>query len=93
MLGLRRGAVQLVPYTPTWVILFQSERARLQHALGADALDIQPTPQRKPHLSNASLRQQHTLTLPSNHHARIMFGLLLTRAAEPAGKTPWCECR
>ena len=41
MLGLRRGAVQLVPYTPTWVTLFQSERARLKYALGADALDIQ----------------------------------------------------
>jgi GrpB-like predicted nucleotidyltransferase (UPF0157 family) len=41
MLGLRRGAVQLVPYTPSWVTLFQAERARLQDALGADALDIQ----------------------------------------------------
>src|SRR5919202_662499 len=41
MLGLRRGAVQVVPYTPTWVTLFQSERARLQCALGSDALDIQ----------------------------------------------------
>ena len=41
MLGLRRGAVQLVPYTPAWATLFQAERARLQHALGADALDIQ----------------------------------------------------
>jgi GrpB-like predicted nucleotidyltransferase (UPF0157 family) len=41
MLGLRRGAVQVVPYTPTWVTLFLSERARLQYALGADALDIQ----------------------------------------------------
>jgi len=41
MLGLRRGAVQLVPYTTIWAALFQSERTRLQHALGADALDIQ----------------------------------------------------
>jgi len=41
MLGLRRGAVQLVPYTPTWAVLFRAERARLQHTLGADALDIQ----------------------------------------------------
>lgn len=41
MLGLRRGAVQLVPYTPTWAILFQAERDRLQHALGDDALNIQ----------------------------------------------------
>ncbi|MFL5800334.1 MAG: GrpB family protein [Roseiflexaceae bacterium] len=41
MLGLRRGAVQIVPYTPVWVTLFESERARLQYALGADALDIQ----------------------------------------------------
>ena len=41
MLGLRRGAVELTPYTPAWATMFQSERARLQHALGADALDIQ----------------------------------------------------
>lgn len=41
MLGLRRGAVQLVPYTPEWATLFQAERARLQQALGDDALDIQ----------------------------------------------------
>jgi GrpB-like predicted nucleotidyltransferase (UPF0157 family) len=41
MLGLRRGVVQLVPYTPTWATLFQAERARLQQALGIDALDIQ----------------------------------------------------
>ena len=41
MLGLQRGAVQLVPYTPAWATLFQAERARLQSALGADALDIQ----------------------------------------------------
>ncbi|HEU5101631.1 MAG TPA: GrpB family protein [Roseiflexaceae bacterium] len=41
MLGLQRGAVELVAYTPIWATLFQSERARIQHALGADALDIQ----------------------------------------------------
>src|SRR5215216_1692761 len=41
MLGLPRGAVQLVPYTPTWAILFQSERDRLQDAVGTDVLDIQ----------------------------------------------------
>jgi GrpB-like predicted nucleotidyltransferase (UPF0157 family) len=41
MLGLQRGAVQLVPYTSAWATLFEAERARLQDALGADALDIQ----------------------------------------------------
>jgi GrpB-like predicted nucleotidyltransferase (UPF0157 family) len=38
---LRRGDVQLVPYSALWSALFEDERARLQHALGADALDIQ----------------------------------------------------
>src|SRR3954463_10318457 len=41
MLGLRRGNVQLVPYTPAWATLFEAERARLQHALDRQALDIQ----------------------------------------------------
>jgi GrpB-like predicted nucleotidyltransferase (UPF0157 family) len=41
MLGLRRGTVKLVPYTPAWAIVFQAERIRLQHVLGTDALDIQ----------------------------------------------------
>ena len=41
MLGLRRGAVQIVPYTPEWATLFQAERTRLQRALGAAAVDIQ----------------------------------------------------
>lgn len=41
MLGLPRGTVRLIPYTPEWATIFQTERARLQHALGADALDIQ----------------------------------------------------
>jgi GrpB-like predicted nucleotidyltransferase (UPF0157 family) len=41
MLGVQRGTVKLVPYTPEWTTLFHTERARLQQALGADALDIQ----------------------------------------------------
>jgi GrpB-like predicted nucleotidyltransferase (UPF0157 family) len=41
MLGLQRGTVKLVPSTPEWITLFHTERARLQQALGADALDIQ----------------------------------------------------
>jgi GrpB-like predicted nucleotidyltransferase (UPF0157 family) len=41
MLGLRRGSVQLVPYTPEWITLFEAERVRLYDALGSDALDIQ----------------------------------------------------
>jgi GrpB-like predicted nucleotidyltransferase (UPF0157 family) len=41
MLGLRRGDVELVPYSSAWAALFEDERARLQQALGADALDIQ----------------------------------------------------
>lgn len=41
MLGLRRGNVQLVPYTPEWAALFEGEHARLRQALGSDALDIQ----------------------------------------------------
>ena len=41
MLGLQRGRVQLVPYTSEWATLFQLEQARLQQALGPDALDIQ----------------------------------------------------
>ena len=41
MLRLRRGSVQLVPYDPAWARLFEAERARLRHALGSDALDIQ----------------------------------------------------
>jgi GrpB-like predicted nucleotidyltransferase (UPF0157 family) len=41
MLGLRRGSVQLVPYTPAWATLFEAERARLHHALHPNALDIQ----------------------------------------------------
>ena len=41
MLGLRRGSVQLVPYTPAWSTLFEAERARLHHAVHPHALDIQ----------------------------------------------------
>ena len=41
MLGLRRGDVELVPYSSAWAASFEAERSRLQQALGADALDIQ----------------------------------------------------
>src|SRR5262245_16782986 len=41
MLGLQRGIVQVVPYTAVWATLFQEERARLRHTLGAHAQDIQ----------------------------------------------------
>jgi GrpB-like predicted nucleotidyltransferase (UPF0157 family) len=41
MLGLRRGTVQVVAYSPDWARLFQDEQARLQQALGALALDVQ----------------------------------------------------
>jgi GrpB-like predicted nucleotidyltransferase (UPF0157 family) len=41
MLGLRRGAVRIVSYTPRWATAFRAERARLEDALGDLALDIQ----------------------------------------------------
>lgn len=41
MLGLQRGMVQVVPYTPLWVSVFQDEFKRLQHTLGSRVLDIQ----------------------------------------------------
>src|SRR6476620_7612004 len=41
VLGLRRGSVQIVPYTPAWATLFEAERARLHHALHRYVLDIQ----------------------------------------------------
>ena len=41
MLGLRRGSVQLVPYTSAWATFFEAERARLYDALRPHALDIQ----------------------------------------------------
>ena len=41
MLGLRRGTVQVVPYSPLWASLFQEEFRRLASALGAQAKDIQ----------------------------------------------------
>jgi len=41
MLGLQRGTVQVVPYNPLWVSLFQAEQGRLRQALGSYARDIQ----------------------------------------------------
>ena len=41
MLGLQRGTVRVVPYSPDWASLFGEERTRLQQALGALALDVQ----------------------------------------------------
>jgi GrpB-like predicted nucleotidyltransferase (UPF0157 family) len=41
MLGLPRGTVQIVPYTPAWAELFEQERASLLTTLGSRALDIQ----------------------------------------------------
>jgi GrpB-like predicted nucleotidyltransferase (UPF0157 family) len=41
MLGLQRGTVQVVPYTPVWARLFQDECKRLADKLGSHALDIQ----------------------------------------------------
>lgn len=41
MLGLRRGTVQVVPYSPLWASLFQEENKRLAHTLGSLAIDIQ----------------------------------------------------
>ena len=41
MLGLQRGTVQVIPYTPQWATLFAEERQRLADALGSLALDIQ----------------------------------------------------
>jgi len=41
ILGLERGTVRLVPYTPAWAALFEEEKARLSRALGEWALDIQ----------------------------------------------------
>ena len=41
MLGLKRGIVQVVPYTSLWASLFQEESKRLTQALGSLALDIQ----------------------------------------------------
>src|SRR5689334_9103932 len=41
MLGLQRGTVRVIPYTPLWASLFQEERSRLTAALGSLALDVQ----------------------------------------------------
>jgi len=41
MLGLRRGSVQLVPYSSEWARLFEVERVRLGQVLHPYALDIQ----------------------------------------------------
>jgi GrpB-like predicted nucleotidyltransferase (UPF0157 family) len=41
MLGLQRGIVQIVPYTPLWATIFQEESSRLAQALGSLAVDIQ----------------------------------------------------
>ena len=42
MIGLERGVVKLVSYTPEWKRLFEEEKARLQKAVGEHVLDIQP---------------------------------------------------
>jgi len=41
MLGLRKGTVRIVPYSPDWPLSFQSERDALCAALGELALDVQ----------------------------------------------------
>lgn len=41
MLGLARGTVTLQPYTEEWPVLFRTEAAHLQAAIGAHVLDIQ----------------------------------------------------
>lgn len=41
ILGLERGTVRLVPYTPAWAELFEDEKAKLSLALKDWALDIQ----------------------------------------------------
>jgi len=41
MLGVQRGTVQVVAYSPQWASLFEQERKRLSAALGSLALDIQ----------------------------------------------------
>jgi GrpB-like predicted nucleotidyltransferase (UPF0157 family) len=41
MLGLQRGMVQVIPYTPLWASLFEEEHKRLSAALGTLAVDIQ----------------------------------------------------
>lgn len=41
MLGLERGTVQVVAYTPVWARIFQEESSLLKQTLGAYAVDIQ----------------------------------------------------
>ena len=41
MLGLQRGIVQVIPYSPQWAALFRQEAERLKQALGAYEVDIQ----------------------------------------------------
>ncbi len=41
MLGLEKGVVRLVAYTPEWRRIFEQEQAALQALLGARVLDIQ----------------------------------------------------
>jgi GrpB-like predicted nucleotidyltransferase (UPF0157 family) len=41
MIGLERGTVRVVAYTPEWAHLFEEERRCLQDALGAFALRIE----------------------------------------------------
>ncbi|MBN1890210.1 MAG: GrpB family protein [Thermoflexales bacterium] len=42
IIGLERDVVRLVSYHPGWPRLFEEEKARLQAAVGAYVLDIQP---------------------------------------------------
>jgi len=41
MIGLERGMVRLVPYTPEWMRLFELEKASLQNVVGRYILDVQ----------------------------------------------------
>jgi len=41
MISLKRGIVELVPYTAEWRRLFEEEKARLQAAIGQYVLDVQ----------------------------------------------------
>ena len=47
-IGLPNGKVTLLPYTRTWMQLFEDEKALLQAALGSQVLDIQ-------HVSSTSI--------------------------------------
>ncbi len=41
MLGLDRGIVRLVPYSPEWQKLFEEEERLLRSAIGEHVVDIQ----------------------------------------------------